>query len=194
MQPTERNLHEVVRDIRRADLLLFRGHGLISRVIRSASRSKYTHAAKVDRWDGQLFCCEVREFRGGRIVTLASQVAKFPGQIDVFFSNPNNRPGYDREASAAYMRRFAGQDYGYKALAKAAFQFLPGVRFFFSHDYELENGTAPETPPFCSQACAVADRHGGQIDPVPHLADRFTTPGDLSRSPFYAYHCTLVGL
>ena len=190
----ERSLHEVAPEIRKADLLLFRGQGWISRFIGAAARSKYSHAAKVDRWGTELFCCEVREFKGGRIVTLASQIMKFPGQIDVFTSNPTNQPGYDREESAAYMRRFAGQDYGWRAVGVAALQHLPLARVLISHNYALENGDAPQRPPFCSAACASADRNGGGIDPVPHLADRFTLPGDLAHSNFYRYYCTLVGV
>lgn len=189
-----RNLHEVERDIRRADLLLFRGHGWVSKLIATAGRSRYTHAAKVDRIGEQLFCCEVREWKGGRIVTLASQVRKYPGRIDVYTANPNNLPGFDREASAEYMRRFAGEDYGYRAVAKASLQYLPVVRLLARTDYEMENGDTPNAPPYCSQACASADRHGGGIDPVPNLADKFTLPGDLGRSGFYRYLCTLSGV
>lgn len=38
----------------------------------------------------------------------------------------------------------------------------------------------------------MADRVGGRVDPVPHLADRLTEPADLARSPFYQYLFTLV--
>ena len=190
---TKRNLHEVSRDIRKADLLLFRGQGWVSRLIRTAGRSRYSHAAKVDRWGEELFCCEVRELKGGRIVTLASQVQKYPGQIDVYTTNHHNLPGFDREASAAFMRKFAGKDYGYGTVLRASVQHLPFLRLYFNHEYDRENG-GPNVPPYCSQACSEADRFGGGIDPVPRLADRFTLPGDLEHSDFYGYHCTLIGL
>ncbi len=48
-----------------------------------------------------------------------------------------------------------------------------------------------QRPPFCSHACAMADRLGGGVDPVKHLADRLTEPADLARSPFYRYRFTL---
>jgi hypothetical protein len=38
----------------------------------------------------------------------------------------------------------------------------------------------------------MADRLGGGVDPVPHLADRLTEPADLARSPFYEYLFTLI--
>jgi hypothetical protein len=57
---------------------------------------------------------------------------------------------------------------------------------------EVEDDAIDRRPPFCSQACAMVDRIGGGVDPVPHLADRLTEPADLARSPFYRYELTLV--
>ena len=200
--PNERNLHEVARDISTADLLLYRGQGWISRLIAKAGRSDYSHAAKIDRLGNhsgeylgdELFCCEIRELKGGRIVTLASQVRKYPGLIDVYRANPNDLPGFDRQASAVHMRQFAGQDYGWSSVYSAALQHLAFIRLGIRHDYRAENGSAFERPVFCSMACAMSDRLGGGIDPVPNLADRYTLPGDLSHSGFYDYHCTLLGV
>ena len=107
-------LSEVVDEIRDGDLLLFRGRGLVARLIGMAGRSEYTHAARAVWWGNDLFCCEVRELRGGRAVTLESQVRRFPGAIDVFEVNPSSRwREYDRRGAVRYMRRLAGCDYGY---------------------------------------------------------------------------------
>ncbi len=179
--------------IRDSDLLLFRGHGLLSRLIGTLGRSEYTHAARAVWWGDLLFCCEVRELRGGRAVTLASQVEKYPGRIDVFETNPSRRwHDYDRRGSVHYMRRLAGCDYGYFGVLKAALRHLPLWRFLVRPDMNDQERTSQ--PPFCSQACAMADRIGGGVDPVPHLADRVTEPADLARSPFYRYRFTLAGV
>jgi len=91
-----------------------------------------------------------------------------------------------------YMRRLAGCDYGYVGVMKAALRHLPLWRFLVRPD--LNDRRQSSQPPYCSQACAMADRLGGQVDPVPHLADRLTEPGDLARSPFYRYRFTLAGV
>ena len=57
---------------------------------------------------------------------------------------------------------------------------------------ETDDKAVDSRPPFCSHACAMADRIGGGVDPVPHLADRLTEPADLARSPFYRYLFTLT--
>lgn len=179
--------------IRDGDLLLFRGRGFVSRIIGAAGRSEYTHAARAIWWGDLLFCCEVRELRGGRAVTLASQVRKYPGEIDVFETNPERRwRNYDRRGAVRYTRRLAGCDYGYFGVFKAALQHLPLWRFLIRPNMNDMQETSQ--PPYCSQACAMADRIGGQVDPVPHLADRLTEPADLARSPFYRYRFTLAGV
>lgn len=181
-------LGEVQHDLQDGDLLLFRSRGLIS----IAGRGVHSHAAKVAWWGGIPFCLEVREWYGGRAVTLVSQVDLFPGRIDLFRANPGGRwPEYNAAASTRYLRQLAGCDYGYAAVMEAALLHLPVVRTLVTA--EVEDNAASRRPPFCSQACAMADRLAGGVDPAPYLADRLTEPADLARSPFYEYQFTFVG-
>lgn len=187
------SLTEAAADIADGDLLLFRGRGLVARAIGVAGRSDYTHAARAVWWGNDLFCCEVRELRGGRAVTLASQVWRHPGRIDVFEVNPGDRwREYDRRGAVRYMRRLAGCDYGYLGVLQAALRHVVLWRCMVRPDSDDKRVT--DQPPFCSQASTMADRLGGGVDPVPHLADRLTEPGDLARSPFYRYRFTLAGV
>jgi hypothetical protein len=181
------SLAEARDEIADSDLLLFRRRGLIA----IAGRGEHAHAAKAAWWDGDLFCLEVREWHGGRAVTLESQVQRFLGRIDVYRANAHQRwPEYDRARATKFMRRLAGCDYGYAAVLAAAMFHLPVVRLAVRA--ELDDSAIDRRPPFCSHACAMADRIGGGVDPVPHLADRLTEPADLARSPFYKYLFTLV--
>jgi hypothetical protein len=181
------NLADARPHIADGDLLLFRRRGLVA----IAGRGEHSHAAKAAWWGDDLFCLEVREWHGGRAVTLASQAQKFPGRIDVLRTNPADRwPEYDRARATTMMRRLAGCDYGYVAVLSAAMLHMPFVRMAVRA--EVEDDAVDRRPPFCSQACAMVDRVGGGVDPVPHLADRLTEPADLARSPFYEYIFTLV--
>jgi len=178
---------KVRRQIRDGDLLLVRRRGLIS----IAGRGEHTHAAKAAWWGQDLFCLEVREWHGGRAVTLSSQVRRWPGRIEVYRANPGNRwPEYDRAGATRFMRRLCGCRYGYLGVLAAALLHLPLVRWFVRPD--VDDQVLNRRPPFCSQACVMADRLGGGVDPVKHLADRLTEPADLARSPFYQYRFTLV--
>ena len=174
------------------DLLLFRRRRFsLGSLIAIAGRGVHSHAAKVAWWGEEPFCVEVREWYGGRAVTLESQVRKYPGRIDVFRTNPDFRwPRYDRLASIRYMRRLAGCDYGYASILQAALLHLPLVRLWAATSQDDQ--AVERRPPFCSQAVVMADRVAGGIDPVPHLADRLTEPSDLAQSPFYQYQMTLI--
>src|SRR3954453_12024842 len=96
MQPTQLTflpLAEARQRISDADLLLFRRHSPIS----IAGRGTHSHAAKAAWWEGDLFCVEVREWHGGRAVTLESQVNKLPNRIDVYRKNQAKcSPEYDQ--------------------------------------------------------------------------------------------------
>lgn len=180
-------LPEVAGQIKDADLFLWRRRGLIA----MAGRGAHSHAGKAAWWGEDLFCLEVRELRGGRAVTLASQVKRYPGRIDVFATNPDNRwPAYDRSRATVWMRRLAGCSYGYAGVIAAALLHLPLVRLAVRA--QTDDSAIDRRPPFCSQACVMADRIGGGVDPVRHLADRLTEPADLARSPFYRYRFTLL--
>lgn len=178
---------EAQSDIRDADLLLLRRRSLIS----IAGRGVHSHAAKAAWWGEDLFCLEIRGLTGGRAVTLSSQVQRWPGRIDVYEVNPDQRwPQYDRAGATRFMRRLAGCEYGWLGLFSAALLHLPVVRLWVRP--EVDDEASSTRPPFCSHACAMADRIGGGVDPVPQLADRLTEPADLARSPFYRYRFTLV--
>jgi hypothetical protein len=174
------------------DLLLFRRRRLsLGALIAIAGRGVHSHAAKVAWWGDEPFCCEVREWYGGRAVTLESQVRKYPGCIDVFRTNPKFRwPHYNRLAAVRFMRQLAGCDYGYTSVVAASLLHWPLARLVVRP--VLDDEHYEKRPPFCSQAVVMADRMAGGVDPVPYLADRLTEPADLAQSPFYEYTMTLV--
>lgn len=186
MEITKKKIQDVNKtDVLDGDLLLFRSKGLIA----VAGRGIYSHAGKA-MWEGDvLYCLEVREFLGGRQVTLESQAIKNPGRIDVYRAG-DRYPEYDREYATKQMQMFIGVDYGWWNVITTAITHMFILRWFFrpsTNDQLLDL----RYPPFCSQACSIADRYGGGVDPVPNLADKFTEPSDLARSTFYDYRFTL---
>ena len=65
--------HEAKPYIEEADVLLFRGKGLSSWLIKRYGSGVHSHAGMA-HWDGDnLECEEFREFKGGRAVSLKSQ-------------------------------------------------------------------------------------------------------------------------
>jgi len=141
-------------------------------------------------WDDDLLVLEVHPRYGGRAVTLASQMHLWPGRLEVFAADFEGRwPEWHPRGAVRMMRRLCGMAYGWKSVLWVAMRHLPILRWVLRP--ELDDQLLGPWPPFCSQACVVATRLGGGVDPVPHLADRFTEPADLARSPFYSYRFTL---
>ncbi len=178
---------DVRREIRDADLLLFRRRSRIATLISVAGRSPYVHAAMAGWWNDRLMCVEMTD-GGGRAQLLSNLVEQWPGSIDVYQANAIRRR-FSRRRALDAMVNITGRRYGWLNLARAALLHLPIVRFLVPP--EIDDRESSGWPPFCSQAVSMADRAGG-VDPMPNLADRLTEPGDLSRSPFYAYRFTLV--
>ena len=85
------------------------------------------------------------------------------------------------------MLQFSG---GRAVTLSSQVQHWPGRYDLF--EVKTDDRAVDRRPPFCSHACAMADRLGGQVDPVPQLSDRLTEPADLARSPFYRYRFTLI--
>lgn len=160
------------------DLLLYRGKGLFSRWIRFAGRSPYSHAAMLAAWGDTWMVLEARELRGVRAVTLESQVRLYAGQIDVF------TPRGVSQGAVEAMIGLCGVRYSYWGVLEAALLHLPFIRRLVNPQLEREN--PGRRPVYCSDALAWAYRTGSGRDPVPTLADRYTEPGDLGRSAFFA--------
>lgn len=176
---------DVRLEIGDADLLLFRARLPHSRLIASAGRSLYAHAAMAAWWGDRLMCLETRQWIGGRAVALSNLVAAMPGRIDVYTAALSQA---ERSAAVGVMISATGNRYGWPALAWHALRQAPLVRWLLPP--ELDDGRNG-TLPVCSQLVSRAYRDGAGVDVVPNLSDRATTPGDLARSSRFEYRFTL---
>lgn len=182
-----RQLREVSPFMADADLAAFRGAGAIARLISIGARGPYTHVGLIARSWGQVLLLEMRELAGGRIVTLRSQVEKYPGQIDWFRLDRGRFPEFDPAAAIARMVQFSGQPYGYWELARMAAAHIPFLRLGV-----LGQPYRPGRPLVCSTAVDLACSEGGLVDPVPQRPNQTTEPQDLTESHLWKYSCTLT--
>lgn len=175
-----RSYEECRSEIWNADMLVWRRPhhaGLIG----VGGRSTATHISCVGWWDDALMNIETKEFHGGRVVTLSSQVyANPPGTISVYRCLDLNDS--QREAVLRRAKRRAGQPYGWKALRHQFYWRLPVVHLFMQPNENDDDSTSGAEFFFCSGAYANDFRLGSGIDPVPNLADVETEPAELARS------------
>jgi len=197
---------EALKHIKEGDVLLFRGRGIISWLIKRYSSGVHSHAG-VAHWDGEtLECIEFREFKGGRAVSLKSQIESHPDNIDVFRALENiqydefvkaGRMGsmgikyltFDESVAKSVTRtmlEITGLDYGWKNFWRLARHYLPFYRLAPQNMKDED----PNDVFVCSTAVAYAYRKN-YMDPVPYLADSATTPADLARSPLFQYQFTI---
>ena len=207
--------HEAKQYIKEADVLLFRGEGLISWLIKRYGSGVHSHAGMA-HWDGDnLECVEFREFKGARSVSLKSQVETHPNNIDIFrpahvinhtdFSGwPNNEE--QRSVRVIYkeqehiqtldeltakevtdvMIELSGLPYGWTNFWKLARHYLPFARLAKQNIKDND----PMNVFVCSTAVAYAFRKA-YVDPVPYLADSAVMPADLARSALFKYQFTI---
>jgi hypothetical protein len=190
------------------DVVLFRGTGLVATCIAVAGLSEYAHAGMIGRVNGDYANLMLYEmlWSGGAGTTLASQVAKRPGLLDVYrVSDSHTKYAWaapakmqvwmhctlDRKKAVAIMRGFCRPgEYGKMHLLWTALTRIPVIRFFCrppTND-ELEDRTRP---PYCSEAVAFALRKSF-TDVVRNTPDHYTSPGALAQSPLLHYMFTLT--
>ena len=180
--------------IQEADILLFRGKGIISWLIKRYGSGVHSHVG-IAHWDnGNLQCVEFREFKGGRSVSLKTQVDNSPFGIDVF--RAAKRVDYENDSYVlddstkfkitTIMLKLTGLPYGWKNIWKLFKHYLPFCRLA-PQNIKDNNATKIFV---CSTAAAYAYRIS-YIDPVPYLADSAVTPSDLARSSLFQYQFTI---
>jgi len=178
--------------LRPGDVLLFRPawSDVVGRLICVAGRTEYCHAGMVAEIAGD-WCCLEMVGTGGRDVPIEQRIDQCGRRgIDLYQPIDKSVETYHRgEAAASVMFHLVARRYGFVALARVALRHLPVLRLLCRA--ETDDQIFDGRPPICSQAVAAAWRAAG-VDPVPQLSDRMTEPGDLARSAFFKYRCTLV--
>ena len=180
--------------IQEADMLLFRGKGIMSWLIQRYGSGVHSHVG-IAHWDNKnLQCVEFREFKGGRSVSLKRQVNRNPSGIDVF--RAANRVDYGNDSYVldeltkskitTIMLKLTGLPYGWTNIYRLVKHYLPFCRLA-EQNIKDDNATKIFV---CSTAAAYAYRMA-YIDPVPYLADSAVTPSDLARSSLFEYQFTL---
>lgn len=191
-------LSDVAHLMKSGDFLWFAGRAFHSYIIRIATFSEFSHGAVLEkeqsrknatirgRADGSLEIeslkiVQVVEGRGGEIISLAEQVAKYPGQWYWGAVDRVRFKEYDGNAAVAEAKKFVNKPYGNWAIL---FQVVLHCPFVVAIAYWWRDKTDElfETrPPFCSGAQQLGSKAGGATL-VQGRAAQLCTPQDTAQS------------
>jgi hypothetical protein len=201
--------------IREADVLLFKGNGIFSGLVKKAGEGSYSHVALASWYNGSrdsslLEAVEFKEGKGGRTVNLLSAYKSHLENelIDVYrVTKPIYKTFYNTESKKVEklavdfnakgitrcMRNLTGLPYGWKRIWWIAKNKMIGLRWFMNIDHmdnDNSNIDLSKIYPVCSTAVAACFSKYG-YDLTKNRADEFMEPSDIARSAILSYLFTL---
>lgn len=154
------------------DVVLFQGNSVISKLVRLFTRSRYSHSGVVVWWGDRLMVLESTEPEV-RVVPLSKRVVQYPS-VHLFTASDGLSLMLDRKALVVAAQSQLGKKYSVWGMVRL-------IRRFFE---KIRGVSDPWNPPekfVCSQFVSFVYRAAG-VDLVPGLADKDTTPEDISKS------------
>lgn len=195
--------------LKEADILLFRGNGMFSSLIKRADVGLYSHVGLASLWTSEhrshWECVEFKENYGGRSINLERYIQSHPGLIDVYRAAPVlHKPKYfeqeknvkserfalDERCITDIMRSLTGLPYGWRRIWWLAQRKLPILRLFYDVGKTTDDSLHDLIYPVCSTAVAYCYSKCG-YDLVKNRADEHTEPSEISRSALLSYLFTL---
>jgi hypothetical protein len=164
-----------VRDqIKNDDVLMYKGRGLVSSVIRWVTHSPYSHAALAVWWNQRLMVMEAKG-QGVIVNPTSRSIRHYRGDVE-WFSCKKEISEDDRLSMVIFAQEELGKSYGrWKAI-------LLGIKILFEHDLEKRDRLKREKRLFCSEYVAQIYNFIG-LDLKKGRSDRFTKPDDIANSP-----------
>ena len=83
MKPRILRYEEIRDQIKNGDVLMYKGRGLISSIIRWATRSPYSHAGIAARWNERLMVLEAKG-RGVVATSFSRNIKEYRGDVEWF--------------------------------------------------------------------------------------------------------------
>lgn len=198
-----------IKHIRTGDVLLFKAPPFpsIGWAITKYTGGAHSHVGLAKKDGKHCYCVEQREFKGGRMVNLETQVIANPGRIDVYrakdsvvgansgfsdgmFFVENEKYQFTEAVADAIIDsglELTGTKYGWANI----WNIFKGYAPFFRFIYQRKNGDDELTEAYvCSTLVAYAYRVN-YLDLCPNIKDARTTPADIAQSGLLDYLFTI---
>ncbi len=155
-------------ELESGDLLLFRGKGFISMMIRALTNSPYSHAGLVYRFEGRVYCLEAVG-HGVRLILMSELKKRYDGGIDYYVVDGADKPV--RERAIGFCFQQLGKLYSKRGI----------VRFLIALLFDKKSSSDEDDEWFCSELVAAA--YEKQHMALCSSEAFYTSPNDLALSP-----------
>ena len=161
---------------------MYKGRGLISSIIRWATRSPYSHAGIAAWWNERLMVLEAKG-RGVVATSFSRNIKEYRGDVEWFSCLKEIS-----EEGRLNMVTFAQEELG-KRHGRLKAIWL-GLKTLFERDMEKRDRLKKESKLFCSEYVAQIYNSIG-LDLKKQRSDRFMKPADIAESPLLKRKGTL---
>lgn len=192
--------------IEEADVLLFKAHGVVGRVITTLTGGHHSHVGLANWNRDRLYCVEQKEFKGGRSISLSRLVQEKPERIDVYRVNKyiyvptvikNNGTFTVRWDKRVFGPKRAsqitdialeltGSEYGWRNIWEIFKCYTPFLRLMQKTKGDEEIARA-----FVCSTLITHSYRKVYADLCPNLSDTRTTPADIAQSGLLHYMFTI---
>ena len=169
--------------IQTGDILLCRGTSIEGMLISRVTHAPYTHAAMAGYSGRCLMSAETVQHHDARLISLSSEVKKWPGYYDVFRVRTRD---YRPDLAWSFMCHAAGACYSWRHISRTWLR-----RRLGEWCPAIPNSDDPEVPRDCSALVHAALRYAG--GPRLKEFDCDVVPGDLADPRYFEYQFTLCG-
>lgn len=168
--------------MRNGDVLLFKGKGLLSEIIKWKTGSAYSHAGLVAWWGDRLMVLEAVG-AGVRATPISYNLKKYQGGIDYFRCN-KDIPDSVRDGMLNFAQTQLGKEYDIGRLVGFFIKLMRNQPLQAS-----ETSTVPSTF-FCSEYVAEVYEYAG-CDLVADRSSQYTSPDKIADSALMEFVGTL---
>jgi len=167
------NYNDVRLDFKNADILLFKGKSIYSRLMELLTHSEYSHAGIAIWWNERLMCMDVVP-KGVIVQPLSRKLQDYKGEVD-WYASKHEISEEDRLKMVTFAQEELGKSYAWWRVAWLAVKLFLGIKLPVKDD--------PKSPAklYCAEYAAEIYQSIG-LDLDVHVADRNTTPGDIAKS------------
>ena len=166
--------YQEIRDtINNADILMYKGTTLFSRLIRKVTKSEYSHAGIVAWWNDRLMVLEAVG-KGVIVTPISSNISHYKGEVHLYSTKASISANVRSK-----MLQFAQQELGKEYATWKLILF--GIKIIFKKNLDEKDELKRTNKLYCSHYVAQVYNSQGH-DLKKGVSDRFMRPEDIANS------------